>query len=73
MITRTLNGVRLAVISPSFYTVDGYPHLEISYVGDTWLLFCDDATLQNPIYEEFPSLAAAVAPIAQAWRNIGLL
>lgn len=73
MVTRTIAGVRLDVISPSFYTVSGKPQLEISYVGDVWLLFCDDATLDSPIYHEAASLAEAVAPIAQAWRNCGLI
>lgn len=73
MITRTIEGVQLEVISPSFYTVVGKPQLEISFVGDCWLLFCDDATLQSPIYHQADTLAAAVAPISQAWRNCGLL
>ncbi len=73
MVRKNINGVQLDVISPSFYTVTGKPQLEISFVGDSWLLFCDDATLNEPIYVEFDSLADAVAPIAQAWRNCGLL
>jgi hypothetical protein len=73
MIHRTINGVSLDVISPSFYTVTGKPQLEISYVGDCWLLFCDDATLENPIYKEFPRLEDAVAVVSQAWRSCGLI
>jgi hypothetical protein len=73
MTQRTINGVTLDVISPSFYTVSGKPQLEISFVGDCWLLFCDDASLDGPIYHQAGSLAEAVAPIAQAWKNCGLI
>lgn len=73
MLTKTIEGVQLEVISPSFYTVVGKPQLEISFVGDCWLLFCDDASLGDPIYHQTGTLAEAVAPIAQAWRNCGLL
>lgn len=73
MTTRIIQGVKLDVISPSFYTVADRPQLEISFVGDCWLLFCDDASLDTPIYEQFPSLADAVSIVSQAWRNVGLL
>lgn len=71
MLSKTVQGIKLDVISPSFYTVSGYP-LEISFVGDCWQLFCDDAN-REPIYAEFPSLDAACGKVAEAWRTCGLI
>lgn len=67
MITRTISGIALDVISPSFYQVAAFPQIEIAFVGDQWQLWCPNAEDQ-PTCVPVPSLALAAALVAEALR-----
>lgn len=65
MILRTLQGIPFRVISPSFYELASHPEVDISFVGDKWILHCPCET-GEPLLKWFPSRDAAVALIAVA-------
>ncbi len=58
MITRNHHGLAWRVISPSFYELVSHPCVDISFVGDQWMLHVprDDG---SPILEMFSSLDEA--------------
>ena len=65
MITRTLHGVPFRAISPSFYVLASHPEVDISFLGDQWLLHCPGSDGED-LLKWFPSLSAAAAMIAEA-------
>ena len=68
MITRTIQGVPFRVISPSFYELASQPCVDISFIGDSWVLHCPDAD-GEPLLRLFPSLDDAVALLALAIKH----
>ena len=65
MIQRIIQGVPFRVISPSFYELASHPDIDISFLGDQWLLHCPGET-GEPLLKWFPSLSEAAAMIAEA-------
>lgn len=64
MTQRTLHGLTFDVVSPSFYTLSGYP-VDVSFLGNRWFLFCPmpDGEIKT---REFVSLDNAAKYLAEA-------
>ncbi len=63
MIVRTLHSLAWRVISPSFYELDSYPEIDVSYLGDTWFLTVPDEQ-GKPRMQPFKSLDEATRFVA---------
>jgi len=73
--TRCIAGLRWDVPSPSFYrlapehTRDAI--VDVSFVGDRWIIFLEDAGEVSTAY--FKTRDAALAMVEQAFRNEGVI
>ncbi len=67
MIQRTIHALTYNVISPSFYELACRPCIDISYLGDKWLLHVPDPDTGQPLLEPFKSLDDAARYVALAF------
>lgn len=65
MITRLLHGLPFRVISPSFYELASHPEIDISFVGDQWMLQWPDQA-GEPVIVCYPTLDECAGVIAEA-------
>jgi len=72
MTTKTVSGVVYEIISPSFWQLKGYP-VDISFLGDKWLLACPANEPGETLFRYFPTREEACAMISQAFIARGVI